>query len=156
MQLHWQAANEPDVSGPHSPVTPDTEVMEEEIPTMNTFSAVIAYVLRFLWNLSDPSVALLASLSLPPSAPTIVSCCTASYLPIPDKHFLVVASIEEFAERYHIGKPFIGLILLPIVANAAEHVSAVMMAYKNRMEATIAICVGSSIVLHSFFLASRV
>ena len=27
----------------------------------------------------------------------------------------VVASIEETAERYHIPKPFIGLILLPIV-----------------------------------------
>ena len=29
--------------------------------------------------------------------------------------FLVVASIEETAERYSIPKPFIGLILLPIV-----------------------------------------
>lgn len=28
---------------------------------------------------------------------------------------LVVASIEETAERYNIPKPFIGLILLPIV-----------------------------------------
>ena len=27
----------------------------------------------------------------------------------------VVASIEEFAERYSVPKPFIGLILLPIV-----------------------------------------
>ena len=27
----------------------------------------------------------------------------------------MVASIEETAERYHIPKPFIGLILLPIV-----------------------------------------
>ena len=76
----------------------------------------------------------------------------------------VVASIEETAERYHIPKPFIGLILLPIVvrkrlgsriypalriialANAAEHVTSVWMAMKNKMELTIGICVGSSIV----------
>lgn len=30
---------------------------------------------------------------------------------------IVVASIEETAERYHIPKPFIGLILLPIVVS---------------------------------------
>jgi Ca2+:H+ antiporter len=29
----------------------------------------------------------------------------------------VVASIEEFAERYTVPKPFIGLILLPIVVS---------------------------------------
>ncbi|KAJ7080360.1 Sodium/calcium exchanger protein-domain-containing protein [Mycena belliarum] len=57
----------------------------------------------------------------------------------------LVASIEETAERYHIPKAFIGLILLPIVANAAEHVTAVWMAMKGQMELTIGICVGSSI-----------
>ena len=31
--------------------------------------------------------------------------------------FSVVASIEEFAERYSVPKPFIGLILLPIVVS---------------------------------------
>jgi Ca2+:H+ antiporter len=75
---------------------------------------------------------------------------------------IVVASIEETAVRYDIPKTFIGLILLPIVvcnlplesmddligaqANAAEHVTSVWMAMKNKMELTIGICVGSSIV----------
>lgn len=62
------------------------------------------------------------------------------------RHILVVASIEEVAERYHIPKTFIGIILLPIVANAAEHVTSVWMAMKNKTELTIGICVGSSIV----------
>jgi Ca2+:H+ antiporter len=63
---------------------------------------------------------------------------------------IVVASIEETAERYHIPKPFIALILLPIVANAAEHVTSVWMAMKNQMELTIGICVGSSIQIAAF------
>ncbi|KAK7693989.1 hypothetical protein QCA50_003565 [Cerrena zonata] len=62
----------------------------------------------------------------------------------------LVASIEETAERYHIPKAFIGLILLPIVANAAEHVTSVWMAMKDKMELTIAICVGSSIQIAAF------
>ncbi|KAJ3487578.1 hypothetical protein NLJ89_g11698 [Agrocybe chaxingu] len=74
-------------------------------------------------------------------AVTVVTSFCADYL---------VSSIEEFAERYHVPKPFIGLILLPIVANAAEHVTAVWMAMKNQMELTITICVGSSIQIAAF------
>ncbi|KAI0927472.1 hypothetical protein AcV5_008004 [Taiwanofungus camphoratus] len=62
----------------------------------------------------------------------------------------LVASIEETAERYHIPKPFIGIILLPIVANAAEHFTAVWMAMRGKMELTIGICVGSSIQISTF------
>ncbi|KAI0302196.1 Sodium/calcium exchanger protein-domain-containing protein [Russula brevipes] len=62
----------------------------------------------------------------------------------------LVASIEETATRFNIPKTFIGLILLPIVANAAEHVTSVWMAVKNKMELTIGICVGSSIQIATF------
>jgi len=72
---------------------------------------------------------------------TIVTSFCADYL---------VASIDETAERYHIPKAFIGLILLPIVANAAEHVTSVWMAMKGKMELTIGICVGSSIQIATF------
>lgn len=72
---------------------------------------------------------------------TVVTSFCADYL---------VASIEETAERYHIPKPFIGLILLPIVANAAEHVTSIWMALKGQMELSIGICVGSSIQIATF------
>jgi len=62
----------------------------------------------------------------------------------------LVASIEETAQQYHIPKPFIGLILLPLVANAAEHVTSVWMAMKDKMELTISISVGSSIQIAVF------
>ncbi|EIN07147.1 calcium/proton exchanger [Punctularia strigosozonata HHB-11173 SS5] len=72
---------------------------------------------------------------------TVITSFCADYL---------VASIEETAERYHIPRAFIGLILLPIVANAAEHVTSIWMALKNKMELTIGICVGSSIQIAAF------
>ncbi|KAF9513028.1 hypothetical protein BS47DRAFT_1329887 [Hydnum rufescens UP504] len=62
----------------------------------------------------------------------------------------LVASIEETAEKYDIPKTFIGLILLPLVANAAEHVTSVWMAMKNKMELTIGISLGSSIQIAAF------
>lgn len=82
-----------------------------------------------------------AALSL--LAVTLVTSFCADYL---------VASIEETAERYNIPEAFIGLILLPIVANAAEHFTAVLMAMKNKMEVTIGIAVGSSIQISTFVI----
>ncbi|KAJ9092464.1 hypothetical protein QFC20_007351 [Naganishia adeliensis] len=64
---------------------------------------------------------------------------------------VLVASIDETASKWSIPKPFIGepfdgdLILLPIVGNAAEHVTSVWMAMKGKMELTIGVSVGSSI-----------
>lgn len=40
----------------------------------------------------------------------------------------VVGAIDDFATDFGIPKAFIGLILLPIVGNAAEHVTSVWMA----------------------------
>ncbi|KAK1924801.1 calcium:hydrogen antiporter [Papiliotrema laurentii] len=58
---------------------------------------------------------------------------------------VLVGSIDETAQQYHIPKQFIGLILLPLVGNAAEHVTSVWMACKGKMELTIGVSVGSSI-----------
>lgn len=43
---------------------------------------------------------------------------------------VLVGSINETAQQWHIPKQFIGLILLPLVGNAAEHVTSVWMACK--------------------------
>ncbi|KAI8456515.1 Ca2+:H+ antiporter, variant, partial [Phakopsora pachyrhizi] len=67
---------------------------------------------------------------------TVVTAFCADYL---------VDSIDEFALKAGIPKAFIGLILLPIVGNAAEHVTAVFMAQKGKMELAIGVAVGSSI-----------
>ncbi|RYP46659.1 hypothetical protein DL768_007172 [Monosporascus sp. mg162] len=51
---------------------------------------------------------------------------------------------------------FIGLTLLPIVGNAAEHVTAVTVATKNKMDLAIAIAVGSwiRIAIHTLIFSS--
>ncbi|USW55662.1 Putative calcium/proton exchanger, sodium/calcium exchanger membrane region [Septoria linicola] len=49
-----------------------------------------------------------------------------------------------------VSEAFIGLIILPIVGNAAEHVTAVTVAAKNKMDLAIGIAVGSSIQIALF------
>jgi Ca2+:H+ antiporter len=56
----------------------------------------------------------------------------------------LVDSIDAIVETAHISKTFIGLILLPIVGNAAEHVTAVVVAYKDKMDLAMGVAVGSS------------
>lgn len=49
-----------------------------------------------------------------------------------------------------LSEAFIGLILLPIVGNAAEHVTAVTVAMKNKMDLAIGVALGSSIQIAIF------
>ncbi len=56
----------------------------------------------------------------------------------------LVDSIQSVVEKTHMSKTFIGLILLPIVGNAAEHVTAVVVATKNKMDLAIGVAIGSS------------
>ncbi|KAI1310693.1 calcium/proton exchanger [Xylaria venustula] len=70
----------------------------------------------------------------------LVSIC-ADYL---------VESIDSLVERGGISRSFIGLILIPIVGNAAEHVTAVVVAIKNKMDLAMGVAIGSSIQIALF------
>ena len=57
---------------------------------------------------------------------------------------VLVHSVESAAEQYHLPYTFIGVILLPLFGNAAEHFTAVSVAAKNKMDLSFAISIGSS------------
>ncbi|EER24202.1 calcium/proton exchanger family protein [Coccidioides posadasii C735 delta SOWgp] len=56
----------------------------------------------------------------------------------------LVSSIDVITTRGHISETFVGLILLPIVGNAAEHATAITVAMKDKMDLSIGVAVGSS------------
>jgi Ca2+:H+ antiporter len=58
---------------------------------------------------------------------------------------VLVGSIEPLTHQIGLSPFFVGLIILPIVGNAAEHFSAITSAYHDHMEITMAITSGSSI-----------
>jgi Ca2+:H+ antiporter len=57
---------------------------------------------------------------------------------------MLVSSIESITKGGSLSDTFIGLILLPIVGNAAEHMTAVTTAMKNKMDLAIGVALGSS------------
>jgi Ca2+:H+ antiporter len=57
---------------------------------------------------------------------------------------ILVHSVESAADDVGLPHLFIGVILLPLFGNAAEHFTAVSVAAKNKMDLSFAIAVGSS------------
>jgi Ca2+:H+ antiporter len=57
---------------------------------------------------------------------------------------ILVSSISEGADALDLSPLFIGVILLPLFGNAAEHFTAVSVAAKDKMDLSFAIAVGSS------------
>src|ERR687886_255814 len=63
---------------------------------------------------------------------------------------LLVASLEEATARLGLTSLFTGVILVPIIGNAAEHTTAVTVAMKNKMDLSVSVAVGSSLQIALF------
>lgn len=63
---------------------------------------------------------------------------------------ILVGSIEHAAHSLGMTSIFVGVIVVAIVGNAAEHSTAIMVALKNRMDLSIGIAVGSSVQIALF------
>ena len=78
---------------------------------------------------------------------------------------LLVGAVTETATAFGMTELFVGVVIVALVGNAAEHYSAVVMAWRDEMDAAISIAVGSStqialfvapvLVLLSFVIAPR-
>jgi Ca2+:H+ antiporter len=62
----------------------------------------------------------------------------------------LVGAVEHTAHEFGMTEVFIGVILVAIIGNAAEHSTAVLVARKNQMDLALNIAVGSSIQVALF------
>lgn len=63
---------------------------------------------------------------------------------------LLVGAVEETVKAIGMSEFFIGIIVVPLVGNVAEHTVAVQTAYKNKMELSMAVSLGSSLQIALF------
>ena len=63
---------------------------------------------------------------------------------------ILVGSVEHAAHALGMTNVFVGVIVVAIIGNAAEHSTAVLVAVKNRMDLSIGIAIGSSIQIALF------
>lgn len=63
---------------------------------------------------------------------------------------LLVGGVEALTTSLGLSEFFVGIIIIPIIGNAAEHSTAVVMALKNKMDVSVEIAVGSSLQIILF------
>lgn len=63
---------------------------------------------------------------------------------------LLVSGVEPITKTLGLSEFFVGIILIPIIGNAAEHSTAVVMALKNKMDVSVEIALGSSLQIILF------
>jgi Ca2+:H+ antiporter len=63
---------------------------------------------------------------------------------------ILVGAVEPVVAQLGVTEFFLGIILVPLVGNVAEHVVGVQVALKNRMELSLAISLGSSLQIALF------
>ncbi|KAJ4379677.1 hypothetical protein N0V86_004859 [Didymella sp. IMI 355093] len=81
-----------------------------------------------------PSLSVIGALVTLAFSTTLVAFCSE----------FMVDSIDGLTATGGVSTTFVGLILLPIVGNAAEHATAVTVAMKDKMDLSIGVAVGSS------------
>lgn len=63
---------------------------------------------------------------------------------------LLVSKVEAAVSKLHLPELFIGIIIVPILGNVAEHTSAILMAVRNKVDISLEIAVGSSMQIAMF------
>ena len=117
--------------------------------TLSIEVAVVMFVLYILYLLfyfqspegaatghhQDPQFGRIASLVL-----LVVATLAVAYV---SEAF--VGAIEPLTEEVGLSELFVGVIIVPVVGNIAEHIVGVQIAYKNQMDFSMGISLGSSI-----------
>ncbi|KAK8464469.1 hypothetical protein PHAVU_010G001500 [Phaseolus vulgaris] len=62
----------------------------------------------------------------------------------------VVQTIEDASNSWGLSVSFLSIILLPIVGNAAEHAGAIIFAFKNKLDISLGVCLGSATQISMF------
>jgi len=63
---------------------------------------------------------------------------------------ILVGAIEPTAHEFGLNRVFVGVFIVAILGNAAEHATAISAAMKNRMDLSLSIAIGSSVQVALF------
>ncbi|HSB98150.1 MAG TPA: calcium/proton exchanger [Spongiibacteraceae bacterium] len=82
-----------------------------------------------------------------PKSLSILAAATAAIAWVSE---ILVGAIEPTAHEFGLSNVFVGVFVIAILGNAAEHASAISAAMKNRMDLSLAIAIGSSVQVALF------
>jgi Ca2+:H+ antiporter len=118
---------------------------------------ILLYALGIYFSMKSRSMAILGvnsnqvetkskAWSIPKSL-MVLALATGSIVVLSE---LLVGSVEGVVKNSGISEFFLGIILVPIIGNVAEHLVAIKVAYKNKMDLSMEIAVSSSLQIALF------
>jgi Ca2+:H+ antiporter len=133
--------------------TQDTRVEESVLVAL---VLIVGYVLSLVWQFTNPERTLgghedsegHGGPAWTMSVAVGVLLVTAAVLALLSE--ILVGAIEPFIDQFGLSQLFVGVILIPTIGNLAEHLVAVQLAFKNKMEFALAVAFGSSLQVALF------
>jgi len=113
---------------------------------------IVLYACGLLFQIRNREVPLPSEEANGPDEPSwipIVSLIVATVL-IAVLSDLLVNQISAAQHALGLSSMFVGVVVVATVGNAAEHSTAILMAYKNKMDLSLSICIGSSVQIALF------
>ncbi|MEI7770369.1 MAG: calcium/proton exchanger [Chloroflexales bacterium] len=118
---------------------------------------MLLYVLSLIFSFQQPDLAVSAPVGVDDhgegearphkarwSVPVASGVLAASTLAIVFLSEFLVGAVEPTVQALGMSEFFVGIIIIPLVGNVAEHIVGVQMALKNKMDLSLAISLGSS------------
>lgn len=134
----------------------DVRPTEESISLMSDGMAIVlivVYALYILFSLRQESPeAASREGHAPPTMrlPVAIGLMAVSTIGVVIMSEVLVGAIEPVAEEWGLSELFIGVMLIPLVGNIAEHIVAVQVAIQNKMDLSLGIAVGSGLQIALF------
>ncbi len=138
-------------------IEPDT-LRVEELSLTTAGAMIVIYVLSILYTLRSrtPAEAQIGT-AIPPTrsgphwttrqALGILALATVGIALMSE---FLVSSVEPVTQQLGFSEFFVGIIIIPIIGNVAEHIVAVEVALKNQMDLSLSIALGSSLQVALF------
>jgi Ca2+:H+ antiporter len=114
---------------------------------------IVMYVLSMVYSLTAPNAEPIArpAAHMPRySIKVALALLAAATVLIALVSEILVGAVEPMVAQLGISELFVGIILVPIIGNVAEHVVAVEVALKNHMDLSMGIALGSSLQVSLF------
>jgi len=143
----------------------NTEVRDPALDALSLGVAgilIVVYVLSLIFSFQKPERGIGAPTGIgDPSAeiehhqakwsvPLSLGILTIATIAIVFLSEFLVGAVEPVVEQLEVSELFLGVILIPLVGNVAEHIVGVQVAMKNKMDLSLSISLGSSMQIALF------
>jgi Ca2+:H+ antiporter len=137
----------------------ESRFLEHELSVAVCLILILTYVLSLVFSLAThkdlynpeaegPAAGAHDAVSWSTRKATLVLLVATAFVALMSE--VLVGAVEETSHQFGLTQVFVGVIVVAIIGNAAEHSTAILMAMKNQMDLAVGIALGSALQIALF------